>query len=346
MIVRRFAGIAIALGAAGAIGACTQLGTLSPPNPNVSSPRIFNYTAIAASDGVGVGASHPCPTATVGPFNEIMPSPASCPGGSGYVPVLSGLLSTGANVVTLSDLGISGAVLGPTERTLADTWEPFVFGCAPSGPGECAPGDFITDELPLIPSQQNTVTIFAGGNDTNAIFAHAAVLCSSGCTPGQVQAIIGPDIANFLLDYQTLLVAIHNSFPFARIYAANLPNFGLIPRGKGLGGQAQALLDVVSTNIDYNNPTGMNPHGINVDLPAHGVPVVDLECDPQSYNPANFSPDGFHPDDAGYLLFASKFAPVIKNYGGPLPQTTCPPYSQFIVHQSLQHIGHVKYIRY
>jgi lysophospholipase L1-like esterase len=322
MIVRRFVALGVALTGAVSLSACSTLSQTSLPNPNVSNSRVFNYTAIAASDGVGVGASSPCTTGPVSVGGEVvqMPTPPNCPGGTGYVPVLAGLLRTGVNVVNLTDLGISGAVIGATERSLADTYEPLLPGatCTPSGPTECAPGDFIRDELPLIPSQQNTVTIFAGGNDTNAIFAHVAIACF-GCSPQQIAAMITADVMNFGADYNTLLGSIHASFPFARIYVANLPNLGLIPRGKALGGSAQALLDAISTGID----SGV----INGPIAASGIPVIDLECDAQSYDAANFSPDGFHPNDSGYALFAAKLNTAIRNYGAPPPAGSCPPYS-------------------
>jgi lysophospholipase L1-like esterase len=349
MILRRFAALGILLSGAAALSACTALSQLTPPNPNVSNARVFSYTAIGASDAVGFGASVPCPTAAVviGSDTEQMPSPASCPSGTGYVPDIVHFLQTGVNTVALTDLGISGAVIGPTERTLGNTWEPFVDPtCGHSGQAPCIPGDFITDELPLIPSQQNTVTIFAGGNDTNAIFAHVAVACAS-CTPLQIQSMIAADLTNFLTDYQTLLVTVHARFPFARIYAANLPNFGLIPRGVALGGQAQALLDAISTNMDYNVNPVTGTHGINVDLPAAGIPVVDIECDPQSYNPSNFFTDGFHPNDSGYALLAAKYAPAILTFFAPPPAITCPPYSLSKTRHPLSgKIGHVHLLRY
>src|SRR5271165_6529935 len=65
-----------------------------------------NYTALGASDAMGVGSSVPCATAGI----PAVPSPVSCPGGKGYVPVLAGFLTTSTNSVNLIDLGISGAV--------------------------------------------------------------------------------------------------------------------------------------------------------------------------------------------------------------------------------------------
>ena len=65
-----------------------SLGSLQAANPTVSSPKVYDYTAIGASDAVGFGASHPCATSavTIGADTELLPTPASCPGGTGYVP--------------------------------------------------------------------------------------------------------------------------------------------------------------------------------------------------------------------------------------------------------------------
>ena len=336
------------------IAGCTGLGQLQAPDSSVSTGHIYTYTAIGASDAVGYGSSVPCPTApvTIGPDTELMPSPANCPNGMGSVPDIVKLLTQGPSLAYLTDLGISGAVLGPAERTLGNTYEPFVFGCG--SPSPCIPGDFLTDELPLIPSQQNTVTIFAGGNDTNAIFAHVIVACG-GCDQGQVQAMIATDLQNFGNEYASFLTTVHQRLPFARIYVANLPNFGLIPIGvctganpaspppfcgpsdpaKGLPA-AQALLDAVSTSMDA--------FVINA-LAANGIPVVDLECQPQSYDPSNFSPDGFHPDDAGYATLASKYVTAIRKFGAPPPLGNC-QYSQAGTRFSVPRRVHLKYVRF
>ncbi|MBV8223384.1 MAG: hypothetical protein JO293_08490, partial [Candidatus Eremiobacteraeota bacterium] len=165
----------------------TLFGCTSPSGNSVLPvPAVRTYTAVGASDAVGVGAVQ-CPTAGVPP----MPSPPSCPGGNGYVPMLAGMLTGPRAQVNLFDLGISGAVIGPDIQ--ADT--ALCFG---------APGNFITNELPVVNAQSNVVTIFAGGNDTNAIFSHVAIACGS-CTPQQVATMITTDVTNFGHDYATLL---------------------------------------------------------------------------------------------------------------------------------------------
>ncbi|HET9342000.1 MAG TPA: GDSL-type esterase/lipase family protein [Candidatus Eremiobacteraceae bacterium] len=358
MLVRRLGSIAALVGVVVGLASCSQLGQATGSDP-LAIQHTYVYTAIGASDAVGFGSTVPCATAPViiGPDTELMPSPPNCPGGRGYIPGIASRLTSSTGSVVLTDLGISGAAVGPTERTLGNTWEPLLFeDCTSSGANVCIPGDFLSDELPLVPGNQDLVTIFAGGNDTEAILAHVAVACN-GCNQQQIRAMITADVTNFANDYLTLIGAIHQSHPFARIYVANLPNFGLTPRGVCIGadpgnpppfcgpndpalGQPglEALLDAISTGIDAN---------VINQFAANGIPVIDTECDPRSYDPSNFYIDGFHPDDAGYALLAQLFTLTIKNFGGPPPAGNC-QFSQAIVHRGLSTLRHVKlhHVRY
>lgn len=345
MFFRRLAASAIVASAV-ALSGCQNLGQLASANPNVSNSTVYEYTAIGASDAVGFGSTAPCNTASVviGPDTEEMPSPANCPNGAGYVPDINDLLTGGTkNVVTLTDLGISGAVIGPDIRAIGNQYEPISTGgqcqSTPNGPlPQCVPGDFLSDELPLLPSQANAVTIFAGGNDTDVIASGAAVIAGGGGNPA---TFISDSINGFALDYENLVGAVHQTYPFAHIYLANLPNFGLIPRGVCLGASApgpdcptpgdnpegQALVDFISTTIDADV--------INA-FAQNGIPVIDLECDARSYQVQNFYTDGFHPDDAGYLIFAKSFAQAIRAYGAPPPSGNCGVYSQSQIRRGLR----------
>ncbi|MBV8171975.1 MAG: SGNH/GDSL hydrolase family protein [Candidatus Eremiobacteraeota bacterium] len=231
-----------------------------------------------------------------------MPSPPSCPGGKSYVVDLTGLLSGPSAQVTLVDLGISGAVIGPDIQ--ADTAA--CFG---------APGNIITSEVPLINASSTLVTVFTGGNDTNAI-----VQCSAG-NPNPA-AFIAAEMAKFGADYATLIQDIKKAAPNAEIVVSNLPNFALIPVGTMQPAPVQAALDQVSVGLDMQviNPSA----GSSVNA------VVDALCTAQSYNVANFSADGFHPNDAGYAAFAQLYANQVqaaKTPPAPAPQSSCPPYS-------------------
>jgi acyl-CoA thioesterase I len=271
----------------------------------------LTYTAIGASDAVGVGATE-CVTAGSPP----MPSPPSCPGGNGYVPVLAQLLTSRNVQVTLFDLGISGAVIGPDIRT--DTAA--CFG---------APGDFITNELPLVNANSNVVTIFAGGNDTNAIVACAVGIVMGG---GDPTAFINAEIGKFGADYATLVAGIKAaSPPGVTIVVSNLPNFALIPVGTTQPAAVRGLLAEVSLALDQ---TIINPSaGVSVSA------VVDALCDPRSYVGANFSADGFHPSAAGYQLFAQLYHDqyIAARLGAPVPPAAnCPPFSAAPAHTALK----------
>jgi len=288
-----------------ALSACNSSSSYFPP-----LPPVLTYTGVGASDAVGVGATQ-CPTAGVPP----MPSPANCPGGNGYVPDLAALLTGPKTQVNLVDLGISGAVIGLDIRSDTN----LCFG---------APGDFITHEVPLVNAKSKVVTIFAGGNDTNAIVACAVGIAMGGHDPAP---FINAEIAKFGADYATLVQGIKAASPSGvTIIVSNLPNFALIPRGTLQPPGVQALLAQVSVALDTMviNPSA----GVTVSA------VVDSRCDPRSYNAANFSADGFHPNAAGYALFAQNYYNqlLLGQLGvAPLPLASCPPYSAVAAHGAI-----------
>ena len=97
-------------------GACA--GPPTSPDGNDSgctgSSTQVNYTAVGASDAIGVGASVSCL-----PFID-------CPTGTGYVQILHRQLATGGKQVSLLNLGISGAVLSPRIQTISRSYGPSV----------------------------------------------------------------------------------------------------------------------------------------------------------------------------------------------------------------------------
>ena len=281
--------------------------------PNTATPQVrqqVRYSAVGASDAVGVGAIQ-CATAGVPP----MPQPPSCPAGNGYVPDLAQLLSDPNTKVHLFDFGISGAVIGPDIQT--DTLA--CFG---------APGNFITNELPQFNAANNLVTIFAGGNDTNAITACAIGIALAGGNP---TPFITAEIGKFGADYAALVQGIKNtSKPGVTIVVANLPNFALIPAGLALPPSVQALVGGISVTLDQAiiNPSA----GTTVSA------VVDLLCNPSSYAPSNFSPDGFHPNAAGYTQLAADYHTQILavQAGSPTPPAaSCPPFTALAAHRAI-----------
>ncbi|MGH7728177.1 MAG: SGNH/GDSL hydrolase family protein [Vulcanimicrobiaceae bacterium] len=295
----RFGAALIACAASGCSGSSVHV-------PPVTGGPAVAYTAIGASDAVGYGASVPC-------ANPPTVANPTCPGGTGYVPVLAGLLAKAGARVTLDDLGISGAVLGPDILALGNMYDTAgsAAPCLPRTGNDAIPGDFITDELPSVGANATLVTVFAGGNDTNAI-VNALGCGAGGTTTASQEAFIGTWIANFGNDFKQLLLGIRAQAPAAKIIVANLPNFALIPIGQKQSVAAQAALAAVSVGIDQNV--------INLVAGApYNLPVVDLLCNPTSYLASNFFTDGFHPNDAGYAALASLY------YAQDTAATPAPP---------------------
>jgi lysophospholipase L1-like esterase len=273
----------------------------SPPAVVVpSSTPLTRYVALGASDAVGFNASISCD----GPANAAgtrpqRSEPLDCPNGTGYVPRLARLLP---GQVELINLGRSGAVLSPAMQALR------------AG----IPANVLQDQVPRIPPDATLITIWVGGNDTNAIVLAAAQRALQGEDP---LAFIERQIQQFAADYQTLLQAVRARAPQARLAVANLPNFALIPLGQQQPSGLRQLLALVSVSLSQR---AINP------LSQQGIPVVDLLCDPRSYRRESFFPgplaDGFHPNDRGYADLAEAFLRILEQ---PVPpQNRCPPFSE------------------
>lgn len=310
----------VALLTAMLLAGCSERAVVLTPGPTptptatpTGSPTLqtVTYTAIGASDAVGYGASVPC-------ANPPLVSTPTCPGGTGYVPLIAAALAKTANV-TLLDLGISGAVIGPDILALGNQYasQGSAAPCQPRTGADVIPGDFLTNELPQIKGTETLVTIFAGGNDTNVIVNAAACQAAGGATQAQIATFLTNEITAFGNDFQSLLAQVHTKAPNALIVVANLPNFAGIPFAQAPAvAAAKPLLQTVSVGID----NGVYQQAAT----ASHVPVVDLLCDPRSYDPANFYVDGFHPDDAGYAIFAQAFLAQITATTPTLPKTSCP----------------------
>ena len=96
---------------------------------------------------------------------------------------------------------------------------------------------------------------------------------------------------------------------------ANLPNFAGLPFTQGYSLQRKQVMQRISV--------GFSREAVNV-LTVQNVSVVDLLCDPRSYDPANYSSDGFHPNDRGYAFIADAFLAAIRASSITEPQPTCP----------------------
>ena len=301
----RASAFALTLVAASVLAGCASGGghsTLTPP-PLI---KTISYSAIGASDAAGYGASVTCNPSQ----NPVLVALPTCPGGTAYVPLIVKGLTNATTIVNLNNRGISGAVIGPDISALQIKYGN---NCT----GGASPGDFITNELPSVKGSDTLVTIFAGGNDTNAIVNAAVCQLETGAlTEATVPAYLAAEVAAFGKDFETLTAAIHQKAPNAKIVVANLPNFANIPfaNDPNIVG-AKPLLQAVSVGIDTDvyQPAATS----------FGIPVVDLLCNPQSYVPANFFTDGFHPNDAGYALFAQLYLAQINAAKPTLPATSC-----------------------
>lgn len=274
--------------------ACDKLGLggdqnpMAPTAPPAAGAAIF-YTAVGASDATAHGGSIECV-----PFVD-------CPNGTGYVQVAVRQLRASGFTVTLSNLGIPTAVIGPDFQALSAQYRP------------SAPvfGNYIEQEMPFVSKDTTVVTIFAGGNEVNTITA----ALGGGAGAADQLGYIDQQVRAFGTDFATLVNGI-KARAAARIVVLNLPNLAGLPylAAAGLPQRQAAQRAAVAMATTVVNP-----------LTSQGVTVVDLMCDPRSYVPSNYFSDGFHPNDAGYAFIASEVVRAITLMSYPAPQSNCAP---------------------
>jgi lysophospholipase L1-like esterase len=256
---------------------CAADGGGNPATPTPESGTF--YTAIGASDSVGVGSSSPCTT-------------QACPEGTGWVPVLARRLGA-----TLTNLGISGAVIGPDIQSLGLRY------------GRSIPGNYIDQEVRLVPRNTTLVTIFAGPNDINAIIAAV----QGGAAGADVRGFLDSQIRAFGSNFDRLLSGVRNRVPSAKIVVANLPNFAWVLYTSPL--ETRQMFQRLSI--------GFSTEVINK-LTTQGVIVVDVLCNSRGYDSTFVAGDGFHANDAGYAFFADEMYKAITQSSYPAPQASCP----------------------
>jgi lysophospholipase L1-like esterase len=251
--------------------------------PPAPNAAIF-YTALGASDTNGIGSSVPC-----APFD-------ACANGMSYVSVLERTLRSGGRAVTLTNRGIIGAVLSPTIESIARQY------------GRNVTANFVDREAPFVPRETTLVTIFGGGNDVNALVE--AVEAGAGGT--DTRAYLDAQIRAFGSDYDRLVRDVRERASAAFIVVLNLPNFANLPYARGYGEPRRRLMQHLSVGFsrEANRQAGQ------------GVVVLDLMCDPQSYDGSRYSSDGFHPNDAGYAYLAQRLAAIV-NGAASAPAASC-----------------------
>ena len=273
------------------LSACGASSPDSPTGPSNTPTNEVFYTAVGASDAIGWGSSNFCV-----PFTQ-------CPNGQGYVQRIGRRLQAEGKQVTLSNLGIPGAVLSPAIQSLANQ------------AGLDVPGNFLDREMPFVSRDSTVVTIFAGGNDANTI-GRAIDRGLGGSNPSN---FLASQIQGFGNDMRALVNGIRDRAPQARIVILNLPNLAAMPYMAGESLDRKRVLQQIAVGLSAQ---------IN-SLAASNVIVIDLMCDGNFLHPSIFSDDGFHPNDVGYTYMADVVYPSVLNGSGSLPRTSCSYMSLF-----------------
>jgi lysophospholipase L1-like esterase len=275
------------IAAALAVSGCSSAKNPSEP----TSPNVVLYTALGASDTTGYGGSVVC-----------LPL-VSCSQGTGYVQTVERRFSSSGKTVTLLNLGIPGAVLGPQMQTLGNTL------------GRGIVGNFLEREVPFVQRNATHVTVFAGGNDANTVGA-ALQSGMGGLDPaGYVQT----HVDGFARDLQTLVTGVKDRAPDARVVFLNLPNLAGLPYANGYSLSEKRWLQLISVGFSAK---------INA-LRSQGALVIDLMCDGAFYQPGMYSGDGFHPNDAGYARLADLVFAAASTGSVAPPRSSCPQMTLF-----------------
>ena len=284
--------VLIGLAAASTLACRNAAETPTGPGPIPGPNSTIHYTSIGASDATGFGSSGFCL-----PFTE-------CPDGRGYVQVATRELRSRGFIVNQVNLAIPAAVIS---RRLQDLGRQY---------GHLTSVNFLEEAAPFVTSQATLVTIFAGANDVNTITA----ALGAGAGAADQVAYINNQIQAFGQDFATLVRMVREKAPSARVVVLNLPNMGAMPFRTNSTLQLRRASQMLSVGI---TTIVINP---NI---ASGVTVLDLMCDPRSYQAATYSSDGFHPSDTGYAWIAAEVvAAATASYRAPAsscPQMTLVP---------------------
>jgi len=263
------------------LSACDLVTAPTEPGPPAGAVR---YTAVGASDAVGIGASVACD-----PF-------VACPNGTGYVQTVSRRLKTAHPNYEDRNLGIPGAVLSRRIQDLG------------LSVGRDVYSNFIDAQMPFVLRESTLVTVFTGGNDINTI--GAAIRAGRGGS--NVEAWLDGQIAGFAQEFQDLIKGVRARATTSTVVVLNLPNMARLPYNAGLNATEREWMRRLS--VGYS--AAMNA------ARSTDVRVVDLMCHAPIYNPGIYSSDGFHPNDSGYALLADLVTAAVTT-APPAPATSC-----------------------
>lgn len=257
----------------------------TPTAPTAPAPTgPIRYAALGASDAVGVGASVVCVPLT------------QCDNGTGYVPQLAQRLRTNREV-RLTNIGIPAAVLSPAMQQLAQA------------AGRDVPANIIDREMPFIAGDTTLITILAGPNDVNAL-GDAIQRGAAGST--DPKAYIETQVRAWGTDYDRLIRGAKSRAAEAFIIVMNVPNMAGLPYSANYTPLQKQGLQAISVGFTREVNRQASP----------GVVVLDLMCDPQTYDRSRYSSDGFHPNDAGYAYMADRLL-AIANGATPGVSSSC-----------------------
>jgi lysophospholipase L1-like esterase len=157
----------------------------------------------------------------------------------------------------------------------------------------------ISDELPLLPADATIVSLYIGTNDSRG-----------ARFPG---ASVSTIVSAYQKQYDNLLAAIHKQAPHARIVLLNFPNESNLPNVHDLPADSLVRLDAAAQILDKF-----------IDAHYPQFPVVDLICNPASYDAAMLSPkDGLHPTDDGHAAIAKALLDVLNAEKPAPPPAKC-----------------------
>jgi lysophospholipase L1-like esterase len=270
--------------------ACESERNPSEPSPTPTPGRNEFFTAVGASDAIGVGASVVCIPLTV------------CPNGTGYVQIVHRRLTQSGKTVTHLNLGIPGAVLSPEIQAIGNSI------------GRDIAANLLDRVLPFVPRDSTLVTVFAGGNDANTI----GEALERGLAGADRVGYVNTQIQNFGRDIRALVSGIQDKAADARVVVINLPNLASMPYVSGLSLDRKRWLQMIAVGFSnqINTTTSLS------------AKVVDVMCDDTFYRADIFSSDGFHPNDTGYAYLAERvYAAATGTI--PAPRASCPRMTMF-----------------
>jgi lysophospholipase L1-like esterase len=182
---------------------CDKLpGTDSPTAPSgpPAAGSTIVYSALGASDVLGIGSSRPCSL-----FEDC--------DGAGYVWVAARGLRSQRYTVTVFNLGIPSTVISKTFEDLGNQNGRFILG------------NIIERELPFVRTDTTLVSVFTGPNEVNTITA----ALGNGAAGNDPTSYIDQKVATFAADYAALVAGIRSRAPDARIILLNVPNLAGTP---------------------------------------------------------------------------------------------------------------------